>query len=161
MNQAVPAVRCKAQAEMLQSSRGQAPAQKIGKAPFSFGRIELFHIEPGAFGAQGNEPFPLLPIGGPGVFGDFHSHLGGQMTHRFGEGHVFHLHDEVDNPASGAAAKAMVDLLIPGHREGGCFFVVEGTQAKVVGAAFFQLHIPADDVINVASCGEFLQKTFW
>lgn len=56
------------------------------------------------------------------------------------------------------ATKTVIELLGRAYRERGAFFVVEGAQAKKIGPALAQLYVSPDDIDNINSGEEFLNK---
>jgi hypothetical protein len=66
------------------------------------------------------------------------------------------LHEEADGIAAAPATEAFVYFLGRGNGEGRRFFVVKRAEAKIVGAALFQLHKPADDLRNVNTAEDLL-----
>ena len=58
----------------------------------------------------------------------------------------------------GAAAKAVIKLLVGTHRERGAFLVVKGTQALEVAAGFSQRDRPAHDFDNVDAREEVINE---
>jgi hypothetical protein len=63
--------------------------------------------------------------------------------------HAGILDQEADRRAMGAAAEAVIKLLGGADCEAGGFFVMEGAQPHVIGAALFQLDVTADHVDNI------------
>lgn len=68
------------------------------------------------------------------------------------------LHEEADGIAVRTAAKTMVGLASGTDREARRLFVVEGAQALVTNARFFELDMLPDDVNDVGSAEEILDK---
>jgi hypothetical protein len=68
------------------------------------------------------------------------------------------LDQEGNCAAMRAAAKAVIELFGGAYSERWAFFVVEGAQAKQIGPALAQLYISPDDVNNIYSGEEILNK---
>lgn len=92
------------------------------------------------------------------VCGHAHAHSLGQIFNRVGERHAAVLHEEADGVTVRTAAKAMVGLARGADREAGRLFVVEGAQALVGDAGFFKLNMLPDNVNDVSSAQEILEK---
>jgi hypothetical protein len=59
------------------------------------------------------------------------------------------FHEKANGIAAASAAKTLIDLLGGGDGEGRRFLVMERAEAKVVGAAFFELHEAAHDLDDI------------
>ena len=59
------------------------------------------------------------------------------------------LHEEADRISTSPAAKTLIDLFGGGDGERRRFFVVERTEAEVIGAPFFELYETTYDLDNV------------
>ena len=59
------------------------------------------------------------------------------------------IHHEADGIAASAATKAVVELALWVHREGGGFLVVERAAGAVVFACFFKLYAAIDDFNDI------------
>ncbi|MCY1512266.1 hypothetical protein D9M68_467200 [compost metagenome] len=75
---------------------------------------------------------------------DVHAGALGQVLDRLGEVQVVVVHDEAEGVAAGAAAEAVIELLVRADAEGWRLFVMEGAACGVVLAGLFQLHARAD-----------------
>ena len=82
----------------------------------------------------------------------------GQVFDGFDEVHASMFHQETDGIAVFAAAKAVEKLLARTDRERGRFLAVKGAQPHVVGAALFQLNIPAHHLNHIGAGQQFLDK---
>jgi hypothetical protein len=71
---------------------------------------------------------------------------------------VLVVHDEAEGVAAGAAAEAVVELLLGIDAEGGGLFVVEGAARAVVLAGFLELHAPVDDVDDVDAIEQVIDE---
>ena len=60
---------------------------------------------------------------------------------------MFVLHEETDSATAFATTKAFIDAFGRGDVEGGCFLVMEGTTANMIGAALFELDEFTDDFL--------------
>ena len=58
----------------------------------------------------------------------------------------------------GAAAKAVIELLVGTHCERGAFLVVKGAQALKVAAGFSQRDRASHDFDNVDACDEVINE---
>ena len=74
----------------------------------------------------------------------------GQPPHGVHEADVLVILDEGEHVAALVAAEAMENLLVRIDVEAGRFFLVERTERGEVRAVFFQRHIRADDIHDVA-----------
>ena len=105
---------------------------------------------PGGLLVQGQEPPPAAAGGFVHIpFGEFQIGPLGQQTQGVQVGQVFHLHHEGDNPTALAAAKAVVELPVRDHMEGGGLFSVEGTQAPIAAALLGQPDVVGNHVHNI------------
>ena len=73
---------------------------------------------------------------------------------------AFEIHQETDRGAVGAAAEAMVKLLLRADREGRRFFVVEGAAGLELAARFLERHAPLDDIHYVDPAKQFGDEGF-
>src|SRR5690606_8731803 len=76
--------------------------------------------------------------------GYFQAGAFGQFLDRLGKVQVVMIHDEAEGVAAGAAAEAVIELLVRADAEGGRLFVMEGAACGVVLAGLFQLYARAD-----------------
>ncbi len=87
------------------------------------------------------------------LFGAFARHRqaghAGQLFHRLGKAQPLGLHDEADDVAMGAAAEAVIELLVLADRERGGLFVVERAAGLVVLAALLEGHVLVHHVHDV------------
>ena len=83
---------------------------------------------------------------------------GGELFHRFGEGHVVVVHEEAEHRAVLAAAEAVIELLVRAHPEGGRLFAVERAAGLVLASGLFQLHAQPDDFHDVRAGNEFVDE---
>ena len=93
---------------------------------------------------------------GLALLGHLHTGTVGKIPHRVRKAQSFCLHHERDDAAACAAAEAVENLLIGRDRERAGLFVMERTQAEVVRAALFQLHILRYDVHDVIAHGQLV-----
>ena len=105
---------------------------------------------------EGGGALPILL--GALVGGNDHADSLGQITYRIRERHAAVLHEEANGVAVRTAAKTMVGLARGTDREARRLFVVEGAQALVADARFFELNMLPDDVNDVGSAEEILEK---
>ncbi len=87
----------------------------------------------------------LLPESGC-LTGNLQAGCLGQIFHGLGKTLAFIIHDKADGVAAGAAAKAVVELLVGADTEGRGFFLVEGASGGVVAAALFELYATVDHI---------------
>ncbi len=73
----------------------------------------------------------------------------GQFFDRLTEWQVIVFHEKSDRGAMGAAAEAMIELLIRADGEGWGFFVVEGAAGLIILAGLAKLDAGADQIDNV------------
>jgi hypothetical protein len=66
------------------------------------------------------------------------------------------LHEKGDGIAAAAAAKTFIDLLGGRDGEGGCLFVVKGTETQIIGAPLLELDKAADDLDNIDAAEDLL-----
>ena len=74
-----------------------------------------------------------------------------QLLHGLDETHVFVVHQETDGRAVGAAAKAVIELLVGADGEGRRLFAMEWATGLVLVAGFFQWHTRVDDLNDIAT----------
>ena len=157
--QAAPVVRRVAQTEVFRRDRADAALLHVLPGGRAAGGGELLIKEAGRVLVEGQHAAAFFALKIVVLFRDLHPDPAGQKLHSLGEGEVFDLHDEVDDPAALAAAEAVVDLLVGGDGEGGRFFTVEGAETEHVRAAFFrQPHVARHHVHNIVALGQFIQK---
>ena len=154
--QAIPGIRGEADLEALGNFLGQAPGfQILG------GRLGLPQLgKEVALGAlqclvQGS----IIPLR-PG--GSLARHLdpgsGSQSLHRLDEGLMFVLHEESDRRAVGAAAEAVVELLVLADGEGRGFFLVEGAARLMVLAGLLERHPLADQGDDIGPAEQIVDE---
>ena len=131
LQEAVPAVRRAAQAEIHGGLPADLPFLQIGRRLLPRGLAEL-----------GMEPAGRLlvelqhPLAQPGqllilpVLRHGHARPVRQELHRLGKAEILDLHDEVHYAAALAAAEAVVDLLVRRHGEGRGLFIMEGAESE-------------------------------
>ena len=85
------------------------------------------------------------------VFRHHHADLLGQVLHRFDKAQAAVVHQKAHRIAVHAAAEAVVGLARRADDEAGGLFPVEGAQALVVDAGFFQLDMAAHNVDDVGA----------
>jgi hypothetical protein len=91
---------------------------------------------------------------------DLDPHLAAQGAHRLGEGEVLHLHQERDGVAALLAAEAVEAAAIRADVEGRGLFVVEGTEAFVVGTRLLQRDEASDQADDVDAIADLLDGLF-
>ena len=79
-----------------------------------------------------------------------------EAADRGGEVDAFVFHDELEDAAPGAAAEAVVGLLLRADVEGWGFLAVEGAEGAPTRAGAFEREVAADDFDNVAGGGDAL-----
>ena len=121
---------------------------------------ELLPVKAGGLPVQLQDaPAPRLPVlVPPGLVGDGHPLLTGQLLHRLGKGDPLHLHEEAKGPAPLAAAEAVEDLLVLVDGKGGGLLVVEGAQPPVVGPLLGEGDIGGHHVHDIDPAAELLQE---
>lgn len=94
-----------------------------------------------------------------GLFaGHFHAGCAGQFLDGLGEVQIVVVHDEAQGVAAGAAAEAVVELLVGADREGGGFLLVERAAGGVVLAGFFQLDARTHHVDDVEAVDQVVNE---
>src|SRR5690606_20607197 len=78
-----------------------------------------------ARGARAPPVTPFLPW-------NLHAGLACQFLHRLGKVQALEVHQEADGIAAGAAAEAVVELLVRADTERGGLLVVEGAEGRIV-----------------------------
>jgi hypothetical protein len=73
----------------------------------------------------------------------------GKPLQRFYITIFFMLHQKTDGIAASSATKTFIDLFGGGHGKRWSFFIMKGTEAKVIGASFFQSYKIANNVYNI------------
>ena len=139
LDQGIPPVGGKAQAEAGEGPAGQAAPLQIGQSLRSLRGIQPLVKGAGGLFVDGQQLLPAL-LGPGGIATVRHLQPGpfGQNSHRVPKGEVVQFHHKVDGPAPLAAAEAFIDLLVGRHREGGGLFTVKGAKAPVISALFRQ-----------------------
>jgi hypothetical protein len=66
------------------------------------------------------------------------------------------LHDKADRITCFAATKTFIEFFGRGNRERGRFFIMKRTESEVIGASFFQLDKPADNVNDIKPAEDLL-----
>ena len=77
-----------------------------------------------------------------------------ELLHRLGKRHVIVIHEEAEHRAVLAAAKAVIELLVGAHPEGGRFLGVERAAGFVLAARFLQRHACADELHDIGARDE-------
>ena len=157
-----PLVEAVAEAEAADDFVGEAAGVEIGEAdgaphfvaPEEVGEVLLRELGEVEEGVALVLPFALLF--GLLLFADFDVVFFGQVEECFGVGEVLVLFEEGDDVAGFAAAEAFEYALGGGDVEGGSLLVVEGAAADVVGAALFEGHEVADDVLDAGGIHDAL-----
>src|SRR5450631_3419812 len=75
--------------------------------------------------------------------------------------HLFVLHEKTDDGAMRTAAEAVKELLVGAYREGGGLFIVERAARLVLAAGLLERYACADDLDDIRTCDEFVEKRFW
>ena len=92
--------------------------------------------------------------------GHFQAGPGGQLLHRFRKAEVVVFHQEAHGVAGGAAAEAVVELLVRGDGEGGRLFLVEGAAGGIVAAGLLQRHAGIDQRHQIGAREQVLDEVF-
>ncbi len=90
---------------------------------------------------------------------DFHACRACQFLDGLGKIQVVVVHDEAKGIATGAATKAVIELLVGAHGEGRGLFLVERAAGRIILAGFFQLDTGADHVDDVEAVDEVVNET--
>ena len=137
LDQGVPAVGSKAQAEAGEGPAGQAAPLQIGQPLHPLRGVQPAVKGAGGLLVDGQQLLTAL-LGSGGIAAVRHLQPSplGQKGHRVPKGEVVQFHHKVDGPAPLAAAEAFIDLFVGRHREGGGLFAVKGAQAPVISALF-------------------------
>jgi len=162
--QAAPAFRGIPEAKSLGDFTRDAAPLEILDRPFR--GTQIFDIgQCGFFQHAGQRRLLFAQVGRPGpvlrrnvVFGHLQAVLLGQVLDGLNECHAGMVHQEADGVAIFAATKAVVELFRGADAEGGRFFAMKRAQAHEVGAAFFELHIAADDIDHVGTRQQLLNE---
>ena len=125
------------------------------------GRAEKVGVEPVCGGFVQREEslaqFAALVVTGCGfIFEKGYAGFLGQAADRGGEVNAFIFHDELEDAASGAAAEAVVGLLLRADMERRGFLAVKRTERAPTRAGALQREVAADDFNDVAGGGDAL-----
>ena len=132
----IPRVGGSAHTEVHRHLAGNPPLFQIVADSLALLGQQHFVVPPRRFLVQLQQAL-ALPLGtlvAAVALWHFHARPLGEELHRLGEGQVFHLHNEVDDPAALMAAEAVINLLARIDGERGRLFIVERTQAKLIAA---------------------------
>ena len=81
-----------------------------------------------------------------------------EIFDRLDEAEVIVFHDEAEHGAVGAAAEAVIELLVDADPERRRLFVVKRTAGLVLAAGLLQLHAAADHLDDVGTGDEFVDE---
>ena len=155
--------RGEAEAEVPGDFAGEAAAAQVAHGAFSGGMAaQRLLVEDGRFleeAEQGLVPvFTAASAASPFLARDLEADGAGEVLHRLREVDVLVVHQEAEGIAAGAAAEAVVELLLGVHREGRRLLVVEGAAGAVVLAGLLQLHPAVDHVDDVDPLEQVVQE---
>ncbi len=145
LEQVVPAGRGETEAEVAGDLAGQAAALQVVHRGFARGvAFQRLLVELGGGAEQRVERRVgrlARRVPASAAFLARHVHAGalGQFLDRLGELQLVVVHDEAERVAAGAAAEAVVELLVRADGERGSLFLVERAAGAVVLAGFLQL----------------------
>ena len=148
-----------ADAELLAGGDGDRTALEVGEG-LAAGGTEKVRLEEPRGGGVGLEqallePLLLGPAGGVLREGDPPAR--GEKPHGLGETQALSLHNETNDIAALATAKAVKDLPLLIHREGRRFFAVKRAEPHVVAAALLQGDVVGNDVVNGVCTPDLLE----
>src|SRR4029077_7557857 len=89
---------------------------------------------------------------------DLESQAGRELLHRLRKGHVIVIHEEAERSTVLAAAKAVIELLVGTHPEGGGLLGVEWAAGLVLAAGFLQRHACADELHDIGARDELVDE---
>ncbi len=158
--QSVPAGRCEADSEMLHRVITKTAMLEIAAGLGGLWMLGELALEPQRRRLQLGGEFRLAGAGGPlsGLARYLDSRDRGKLFHRRDEVEPFVFHQEADRVAAGAAAEAVVELLVGVDAEGGAFLVVEGAERGVVLARFAQVHAGIDHVDDIDALEQVIDE---
>ena len=84
-----------------------------------------------------------------------------QLFDRFNELELVVVHQKIDRVTVGATAEAVVKLFFTVYGERGGFFVMERTARMVVLALLFELYPRVDEIDDVGSGQQVIDKNAW
>jgi hypothetical protein len=167
VDQVVEPRRREAQAVAGGDLPGQAAALEVIHCFLLFrGAFQLLPVE--AFGAgeqvvKGLQAVPLgLVLARVVAFlaGHFQAGADRQLLHRLGEVEVVVFHQKAHGVAGGAAAEAVVELLVRGDRERRGLFLVERAAGGVVAAGLLERHTAVYQRHDIAAREKILNEVF-
>ena len=162
LNEAVPAFRGKAQAEPGHNALGKASSSQVFQPFMAHRAVELAVEVSGGLLVERQELGPFPTAGLVHVpLGELHPGPLGQEADGVHIGQVFQLHHKGDDPPALAAAKAVVELSVRQHVEGGGFLPMEGAQAPVAAPFGCKSDIVGNHIHDVAPCHQLVQKGRW
>lgn len=164
LEQVVPARRGEAEAEVAGDLAGQAAALQVvhrGLARrVAFQRL-LVELGGGAEQRVERRVGRLARrVPASAAFLARHVHAGalGQFLDRLGELQLVVVHDEAERVAAGAAAEAVVELLVRADGERGSLFLVERAAGAVVLAGFLQLDARTHHLDDVGAVQQVIDE---
>jgi len=163
LEQIVPARRRKAETEVPGDLAGQTAAlEVIHRSLARRMALERLAVEVGGGGEQRIQRrvgwLPRFVRAAAFFAGDFHASGFGQVLDSLGEIQVVVVHEKAEGIAAGAAAEAVIELLVGADAERRGFLFVERAAGGVVLAGLFQLHARADHVDDVGAVQEVVNK---
>ncbi len=150
----VPGVRRAAQRQPLRQVGGHVPFLQVLRRLVA-GLAQLLLVEAVGGGERVEELLPAVVAGTAGhAARNRDAEARGERFDRLREIEPVHLPDEVDDVASGPATEAVVETLLPIHREGRRALVVEGTETLPGAPRLLQARVLADDLHDVRRAAE-------
>ncbi len=156
LEQVVPARRCEAEAEVAGDFAGQATTLEVVHRSFArWMALQGLTVKVGGGGEQWVQRRigRLARLVRAAAFFAWNFHAGGlgQIFDSLEEVQVVVVHDEAQGIAAGAAAEAVIELLVGADAERRGFLFVERAAGGVVLAGFFHLQARADHVDDVGA----------
>src|SRR5690606_7680517 len=90
--------------------------------------------------------------------GDLKAGAFGQIFHRLDEAEVVVVHQEAQRRAMRAAAKAVIELFVRDHGEGGRLLAVEGAAGLVFLTLALQRHTRGDQLGQIGTSNQFIDE---
>ena len=84
--------------------------------------------------------------------------LFGQIFDGLGEIQALKVHDKAKRIAAGAAAEAIIELLVRADAEGGRLFIMKRAQRRVVFTGFLEFQARANDLDDIGPSEKVIDK---